>query len=81
MTHRERNMRRGAGYTLLGAFHVMHAVAAMADNVLRDMHRGLDAEEKEWLTKRAKHYRKEAESIRVLAWRLINNNKTPGGKR
>lgn len=80
MTHRERNMRRGAGYTLLGAFHVMTTTAHMINTVLLDMHRGLSAAEKVWLKKRAKHYNREAEQIRLMAWRLINNNSTPGGR-
>lgn len=66
-------MRRGAGYALLGAFHTMHAVASVLDNVLLDMHRGLSQKEAKFIRQRKKHYRDEAEIIRRLARRLIND--------
>jgi cob(I)alamin adenosyltransferase len=80
MTKRERAMRVGGGYALLSAFSVMSACRHVLATVVREQYKGLEPKEEEWLRKRIKHYNTEAEQLRRFAWRLINDNSTPGGR-
>lgn len=65
--------RHAAGYICLGAFHAMHVVNSMLDNVLREMHEGLSERELQFIFKRKNRYHDEAETLRKLGWRFINS--------